>query len=141
MSQLVVDLFINTLQLPRVGHLHHTSILPLVGSSAYSHTTNTLHTAAEGRPTLLPHILYVSLLLFHTLPLFAISLTLPSLFLLDFSIAVNKLLICFFHTVYHSSELKVTIIQMRTPIAKVTCCMHCIYTSMYMHVVLNVGMW
>jgi predicted ATP-grasp superfamily ATP-dependent carboligase len=66
-AQLAVDLFINSLQLARVGHLHHASLLPLVGSSAFSHTTHCLHTAAE---------------------------------------------------VYHSSELKVTVVQIRTPIAK-----------------------
>ena len=47
-AQLAVDLFINSLQLSRVGHLHHASVLPLVGSSAFSHTTHCLHTAAEG---------------------------------------------------------------------------------------------
>ena len=48
-AQLAVDVLINTLQLSRVGHLHHPSLLPLVGSAAYSHTTNCLHTAAEGK--------------------------------------------------------------------------------------------
>ena len=47
-AQLAVDLFINSLQLSRVGHLHHASVLPLVGSSAFSHTSHCLHTAAEG---------------------------------------------------------------------------------------------
>lgn len=47
-AQLTVDVIINTLQLARVGHLHHPSLLPLVGSAAYSHTTHCLHTAAEG---------------------------------------------------------------------------------------------
>ena len=48
-AQLAVDVLINTLQLSRVGHLHHPSLLPLVGSAAYSHTTHCLHTAAEGK--------------------------------------------------------------------------------------------
>ncbi|CAI8019367.1 Proteasome assembly chaperone 2 [Geodia barretti] len=67
-GQLAVDLLINTLRLPRAGHLHHPSLLPLAGSGAYSHTSGLLHTAAE---------------------------------------------------VYHSSELKITVVQMRTPVAKV----------------------
>ncbi|CAI8019368.1 Proteasome assembly chaperone 2 [Geodia barretti] len=66
-GQLAVDLLINTLRLPRAGHLHHPSLLPLAGSGAYSHTSGLLHTAAE---------------------------------------------------VYHSSELKITVVQMRTPVAK-----------------------
>ena len=47
-GQLAVDLLINTLRLPRAGHLHHPSLLPLAGSGAYSHTSGLLHTAAEG---------------------------------------------------------------------------------------------
>ena len=47
-AQLAVDLLINSLQLSRVGYLSHDSILPLVGTAAYAHTMNTLHTAAEG---------------------------------------------------------------------------------------------
>ena len=47
-GQLAVDLLINTLRLPRAGHLHHLSLLPLAGSGAYSHTSGLLHTAAEG---------------------------------------------------------------------------------------------
>lgn len=48
--QLTVDLYINTLKLPRVGYLEDDSLLPVVGNDAFDHTrpSGHLHTSAEG---------------------------------------------------------------------------------------------
>ena len=49
-GQLAVDLLINSLQLKRVGYLHHPGLLPLVGNDAFDHIPQTghLHMTAEG---------------------------------------------------------------------------------------------
>ena len=104
MAQLAVDLLINTLSLSRAGHLHHPSILPLAGSGAYSHTPHSLHTAAEGGDWCVDF----------------------SCFLIDYVTRLcENLYVCARYVfipdvVYYSSELKLAVVQMRTPIAKVS---------------------
>lgn len=51
-GQLAVDLIISTLQLPKVGHFHTDSLIPMVGNNPYAtsaENANDLSTNAEGR--------------------------------------------------------------------------------------------
>ena len=108
MAQLAVDLLINTLSLSRAGHLHHPSILPLAGSGAYSHTPHSLHTAAEGGDWC------VDTFMFSDCGGYAryMHIIMGNVFVLD--------------VVYYSAELKLAVVQMRSPIAKVS-----IFTCIY----------
>ena len=91
-GQLTVDLIVNSLRMPRVGYLDHPAILPLVGNDAFDHTqpAGFLHTAAEGDEM-------VKLGFFDD----------------DF------VAFCLCFVVYHSTELNLLAVQLRTPLIKV----------------------
>ena len=51
-AQLCTDLLIATHRMERIGFLHHSALLPLVGNNAYAHLSDRgrgcLHTSCEG---------------------------------------------------------------------------------------------